>query len=69
MNLNAFVFLANVSGAAGGYSDSPANVAFNKQGSLLLTNHAFATMIPANFTVLDVFVDDKAFPLVRPTIP
>ena len=49
--------------------DSPANVAFNKQGSLLLTNHAFATMIPSNFTVLDVFVDDKEFPLVRPSIP
>ena len=48
--------------------DSPANAAFSKQGSLLLTNHAFATMIPANFTVLDVFVDDKEFPLVRPNV-
>ena len=45
--------------------DSPANVAFGKNGSILLTNHAFATMIPSNFTVLDVFVDDKEFPLVR----
>ena len=49
--------------------DSPANAAFGKDGSLLLTNHAFATMIPANFTVLDVFVDDKESPLVRPSIP
>lgn len=49
--------------------DSPANIAFAKQGSILLTNHAFATMIPSNFTVLDVFVDDKESPLVRPTIP
>jgi hypothetical protein len=49
--------------------DSPANAAFSKHGSLLLTNHAFATMIPANFTVLDVFVDDKEAPLVRPNIP
>ena len=49
--------------------DSPANAAFGKQGSLLLTNHAFATMIPSNFTVLDVFVDDKESPLVRPSIP
>lgn len=49
--------------------DSPANVAFSKQGSLLLTNHAFATMIPSNFTLLDVFVDDKEQPLVRPNIP
>lgn len=48
--------------------DSPANAAFSKQGSLLLTNHAFATMIPANFTVLDVAVDDKEFPLVRPNV-
>jgi sugar lactone lactonase YvrE len=49
--------------------DSPANVAFGKQGSLLVTNHAFATMIPSNFTVLDVFVDDKEEPLVRPSVP
>lgn len=49
--------------------DSPANAAFGKQGSLLVTNHAFATAIPANFTVLDVFVDDKESPLVRPSIP
>ena len=49
--------------------DSPANAAFGKDGSLLLTNHAFATMIPADFTVLDVFVDDKESALVRPSIP
>jgi sugar lactone lactonase YvrE len=48
--------------------DSPANVAFSKQGSLLLTNHAFATMLPSNFTLLDVFVDDKEFPLIRPNV-
>ncbi len=49
--------------------DSPANLAFAKQGSLVVTNHAFATMIPSNFTVLDVFVDDKEAPLVRPNVP
>ena len=49
--------------------DSPANIAFGKDGTILLTNHAFATMIPANFTVLNVFVDDKESPLVRPSIP
>lgn len=49
--------------------DSPANIAFGKDGSIFLTNHAFATMIPANFTVLNVFVDDKESPLVRPSIP
>ncbi len=48
--------------------DSPANAAFDGHGSLLLTNHAFATMIPTNFTVLDVFVDDKESPLVRPHV-
>lgn len=49
--------------------DSPANAAFDKYGSLLVTNHAFATMSPSNFTVLDVFVDDKESPLVTPHIP
>jgi sugar lactone lactonase YvrE len=46
--------------------DSPANIAFNKQGSIVLTNHAFLTMIPGHFVVLDVFVDDKESPLVKP---
>ncbi|HWN99206.1 MAG TPA: SMP-30/gluconolactonase/LRE family protein [Blastocatellia bacterium] len=46
--------------------DSPANIAFNKQGSIVITNHAFATMIPGHFVVLDVFVDDKESPLVKP---
>ena len=46
--------------------DSPANIAFNKDGSILITNHAFLTMIPAHFVVLDVFVDDKESPLVKP---
>jgi sugar lactone lactonase YvrE len=46
--------------------DSPANLAFTQHGSALVTNHAFATMIPANFTVLDVFVDDKESPLEKP---
>ncbi len=46
--------------------DSPANAAFDKHGSLLLTNHAFATGIPSNFTVLSVFVNDKGAQLVRP---
>lgn len=49
--------------------DSPANIAFGNGGSILLTNHAFATMIPANFTILNVFVDDKELPLVKPNIP
>jgi len=48
--------------------DSPANIAFNKQGSIVITNHAFATMIPAHFVVLDVFVNDKGVPLVKPDL-
>ena len=49
--------------------DSPANVAFNGRGSLLATNHAFATMIPTQFTVLDVYVNDSAAPLAKPDLP
>jgi sugar lactone lactonase YvrE len=51
--------------------DSPANIAFNGRGSILLTNHAFATGVvqPERFTVLDVFVDDKGSPLVTPRLP
>lgn len=49
--------------------DSPANIAFNHKGSLLVTNHAFVTMIPSQFTVLDVFVNDKESPLAKPNLP
>ena len=49
--------------------DSPANIAFDGRGSLLATNHAFATGIPANFTVLDVYVGDKGSPLSKPDLP
>ena len=48
--------------------DSPANIAFNKNGSIVITNHAFATMIPDHFVVLDVFVDDKESPLLKPVL-
>ena len=51
--------------------DSPANIAFNGQGSILLTNHAFVTGIvdPGQFSVVDVYVDDKESPLAKPTLP
>jgi len=49
--------------------DSPANIAFDGQGSLLVTNHAFATNLPSHFTVLDVFVADTASPLIEPSLP
>ena len=46
--------------------DSPANIAFDGHGSLLATNHAFATADPTHMTVLKVFVDDKAGRLFKP---
>jgi sugar lactone lactonase YvrE len=49
--------------------DSPANIAFDGHGSLLLTNHAFVTGIPAHFNVLDVYVGDKGSPLSKPDLP
>lgn len=51
--------------------DSPANVAFDGQGNLLVTNHAFATgiLLPGQFQVLKVFVDDTASPLAEPLLP
>ncbi len=49
--------------------DSPANIAFDGHGSILLTNHAFATGIPSHFTVLDVYVGDKGSPLSKPDLP
>lgn len=47
--------------------NSPANAAFDKHGSLLVTNHTF--IFPGNESVLSVFVDDKESPLVKPTLP
>jgi hypothetical protein len=47
----------------------PLNCIFCENKALVVPNHAFATMIPANFTVLDVFVDDQESPLVRPNVP
>ena len=44
--------------------NSPANAAFDKHGSLLVTNHTF--IFPGNESVLSVFVDDKESPLVKP---
>ncbi|MGH9277501.1 MAG: SMP-30/gluconolactonase/LRE family protein [Acidimicrobiales bacterium] len=51
--------------------DSPANIAFNGNGSMLITNHAFVTGVtnPAQFSILDVFVNDRGNPLELPFIP
>ena len=61
--------LANPAGSPVFPYDSPANIAFDGHGSLLVTNHAFATGIPSNFTVLDVYVGDKGSPLSKPDLP
>src|SRR5215208_251527 len=61
--------LANPAGSPFFPYDSPANIAFDGHGSLLVTNHAFATGIPSNFTVLDVYVGDKGSPLSKPDLP
>ncbi|HJR07999.1 MAG TPA: SMP-30/gluconolactonase/LRE family protein [Pyrinomonadaceae bacterium] len=47
--------------------NSPANGAFDKHGSLLVTNHTF--IFPGNESVLSVYVDDKESPLVKPNVP
>jgi len=51
--------------------DSPANIAFNGLGSLLVTNHAFVTgwTMPQQFTILEVFVGELASPLAKPALP
>ena len=51
--------------------DSPANIAFDGKGSMLLSNHAFVTgpTNPDQYAVLDVFVDDRGAPLARPKLP
>jgi sugar lactone lactonase YvrE len=48
--------------------DSPANIAFDGRGSILVTNHAFVTGVtnPKQFTVLDVWVNDTGLPLEQP---
>jgi len=46
--------------------DSPANIAFNNKGSIVITNHAFATHLAIHMVILDVFVDDRESPLVKP---
>ena len=51
--------------------DSPANIAFDNHGAIKVTNHAFVTGAanPAQFTILDVFVNDKESPLAKPLLP
>lgn len=48
--------------------DSPSGVALRGR-SLLMNNHALFSQIAANMVVFDIFVDDRAEPLVRPRLP
>jgi len=49
--------------------DSPACMAFDRKGGLLISNHAFFTRIREHFLVLNTFVDDKELPLIKPKVP
>jgi sugar lactone lactonase YvrE len=49
--------------------DLPASVAFDGQGSLLVTNQSYFVANADNWVVLDVWVDDVELPLIRPSLP
>jgi len=49
--------------------DGPARVAFDKRGSLLVTNLASVSDVAAHFAVLKVVADDDGAPLFYPKIP
>ncbi|HVE94650.1 MAG TPA: SMP-30/gluconolactonase/LRE family protein [Acidimicrobiales bacterium] len=51
--------------------DSPANIAFDGAGAILLSNHAFVTglALPEAFNVIDVHVDDNGAALFTPVLP
>jgi sugar lactone lactonase YvrE len=50
--------------------DSPANIAFDGHGSIVLTNHAFVSgaAVPSQFSIVTTFVDDKGALLAKPTL-
>jgi len=60
--------LGNPQPGSGFPYDQPANIAFDRKGSLLVTNHAIASARPDRFAVLDVWVNDRGSPLVLPNI-
>ncbi len=49
--------------------DVPASIAFDGQGSILVTNQSFFTANPDHWVVFDAWVDDTALPLIEPTLP
>lgn len=50
--------------------DGPANLAFDGRGNVLVTNHAPFTggMLPSQFKILKVVVNDFGNPLVKPLL-
>ena len=60
--------LGNPAGSVLEPYDSPAHLAFDGTGSVVVTNHAVFSMNPAHFAVLDVFVGDRGAPLFRPNL-
>lgn len=49
--------------------DAPANVAFDRRGFLLVTNHALLSGLTEDMAVLRVFVGDRGAPLFKPGHP
>jgi sugar lactone lactonase YvrE len=49
--------------------DLPASIAFDGQGSLLVTNQSFFAANSEHWVVFDVWVKDTALPLIRPRLP
>lgn len=49
--------------------DLPASVAFDGDGSLLVTNQSFFANNSDHWVVFDAFVDDVALPLIEPDLP
>lgn len=49
--------------------DLPASVAFDGDGSLLVTNQSFFAGNPDHWVVFDAWVDDTALPLIEPVLP
>jgi sugar lactone lactonase YvrE len=49
--------------------DTPADFAFDKRGSVLVTNHALFSGNPASFAVLKIFVNDRGIEVDVPRLP
>lgn len=61
--------LRNPSGSLTDPYDGPANIAFDRAGRILLTNHAPVTgLVLREFSIVDVDVEDKGAPLFRPDL-